>query len=137
MPEPTLFRLPKLYENMDEATVGEWFVTPGETVEKGQLLVELITDKTVLEYEAPETGTLLAVYAKPKSTVPIGYVLAAIGEPGQAAPDVAAENARILAEASPDVGLAVPPPPPAAPEPWPASTMSTSTHSPPRSARTK
>ena len=88
----TIIELPKLYENMDEATIGQWQVKVGQAVKKDDFLVELITDKTVSELEAPENGTVLAIYAEEKSTVPHGYALCAIGAAGEAAPDVAAAN---------------------------------------------
>ena len=87
-----IIELPKLYENMDEATIGPWQVKVGQAVKKDDFLVELITDKTVSELEAPENGTVLAIYAEEKSTVPHGYALCAIGAAGEAAPDVAAAN---------------------------------------------
>lgn len=87
-----IIELPKLYENMDEATIGPWQVKVGQAVKKDDFLVELITDKTVSELEAPENGTVLAIYAQEKSTVPHGYALCAIGAEGEAAPDVAAAN---------------------------------------------
>ena len=88
----TIIELPKLYENMDEATIGPWQVKVGQAVKKDDFLVELITDKTVSELEAPENGTVLAIYAEEKSTVPHGSALCAIGAAGEAAPDVAAAN---------------------------------------------
>lgn len=88
----TIIELPKLYENMDEATIGPWQVKVGQAVKKDDFLVELITDKTVSELEAPENGTVLAIYAEEKSTVPHGYALCAIGAAGEATPDVAAAN---------------------------------------------
>ena len=88
----TIIELPKLYENMDEATIGPWQVKVGQAVKKDDFLVELITDKTVSELEAPENGTILAIYVQEKSTVPHGYALCAIGAEGEAAPDVAAAN---------------------------------------------
>ena len=88
----TIIELPKLYENMDEATIGPWQVKVGQAVKKDDFLVELITDKTVSELEAPENGTVLAIYAEEKSTVPHGYALCAIGAAGEAAPDVAPAN---------------------------------------------
>ncbi|MGI6354539.1 MAG: 3-oxoacyl-ACP reductase FabG [Lentisphaerae bacterium] len=96
MSDITIVELPKLYENMDEATVGPWLVAPGDAVKEGDQLVELITDKTVIEFEAPADGVLLAVYAEEKSTVPLGYALCAIGPAGATAPDLSASNAEKL-----------------------------------------
>jgi len=101
MSAPLLVELPRLYENMDEATIGPWQVKVGDNVVEGDFLVELITDKMVAEFESPAGGTVLALYAAEKSTVPIGYTLCAIGEAGTPAPDVRAENeARLAAHAS-------------------------------------
>lgn len=92
MPEITLVELPKLYENMDEATIGPWRVPIAQHVKQGEPLVELITDKTVIDFEAPCDGVLLAVYAQEKSTVPLGYTLCALGPEGAIPPDMTASN---------------------------------------------
>ncbi len=92
MSETQILYVPKLYENMDQATVGPWQVNVGDAIAKDQCLVELITDKTTAELEAPADGVVLAIYATEKSTVPIGYALAAIGAPGALVPDLTAEN---------------------------------------------
>lgn len=97
MSETVIVYLPKLYENMDEATIGPWQVEVGATVKEGDVLVELITDKTVAEFESPADGVVLAIYASEKSTVPINYALTAVGEQGAAVPDVSAENEQKLA----------------------------------------
>ena len=98
MTETTLVQLPKIYENMDEATMGPWAVKVGQKVTKGTALVELITDKMVTDFESPCDGTVLAIYALEKSTVPYGYVICAIGDEGALAPDVKAQNEACLNE---------------------------------------
>ncbi|MBQ7651713.1 MAG: 3-oxoacyl-ACP reductase FabG [Victivallales bacterium] len=98
MSETTLVQLPKIYENMDEATMGPWAVKVGQKVAKGTPLVELITDKMVTDFEAPCDGTVLEIYALEKSTVPYGYVICAIGDDGAQAPDVKAQNDACLNE---------------------------------------
>ena len=92
----TQIQLPKLYENMDEATIGPWSVSVGQKVKQGDLLVQLISDKVVEEFEAPCDGTILGIFAQEKSTVPLGYVICAIGEEGEAVPDVAASNEALM-----------------------------------------
>jgi len=92
MSDVTIVELPKLYENMDEATIGPWQVQLGQRVSAGDILVELITDKTVAEFESPVAGTVLRIYGTEKSTVPHGYALCAIGDDGAEAPDLTAEN---------------------------------------------
>ncbi len=93
----TILELSKLYENMDEATVGHWQVEVGQTVKQGDLLVELIADKTNAELEATVDGVVLAIYAQEKSLVPVGYALCAIGKSGEVAPDVRKRNEELLA----------------------------------------
>jgi 3-oxoacyl-[acyl-carrier protein] reductase len=105
MSDTVIVEVPKLYENMDEATIGPWQVRVGDEVDEGDFLVELITDKTVAEFEAPAAGTILAIYATEKSTVPVGYALCAIGEAGAPAPDVSAENEAKLARHADAAGL--------------------------------
>ncbi len=92
----TQIQLPKLYENMDEATIGPWSVSVGQKVRQGDILVQLISDKVVEEFEAPCDGTILGIFAQEKSTVPLGYVICAIGAEGEAAPDVAASNEELM-----------------------------------------
>ena len=96
MKDVELVKVPRLYENMDEATIGQWHCRLGDKLKRGDALLELITDKTVIDFEAPVDGTLLAIYAESKSTVPVNYALCAIGEEGGEAPDVSAENEQIL-----------------------------------------
>ncbi len=105
MNDPVIVTLPKLYENMDEATIGQWLVEIGQTVAQGDVLVELITAKTVIDFEAPADGTLLATYATEKSTVPVGFALAAIGAASSPVPDVSAENEARLATHAGAVGI--------------------------------
>ena len=92
----TQIQLPKLYENMDEATIGPWSVSVGQKVRQGDILVQIISDKVVEDFEAPCDGTVLGIFAQEKSTVPLGYVICALGEEGEAAPDVAASNEELM-----------------------------------------
>ncbi|MHB9025081.1 MAG: E3 binding domain-containing protein [Armatimonadota bacterium] len=76
--------LDPLYPEMEEATIGRWMVAPGEAVQEGQPVAELITDKVAYEYQCPLGGTILAVLAPEKSVVPVGTTLLVVGEPGEA-----------------------------------------------------
>lgn len=82
--------------NLEEVTVGRWLKEEGERVEKGEPLVEIITDKVTFEMEAPEGGVLRRILAPENSVVPVGYVIGLLGEPGEALPDVEAENRQLL-----------------------------------------
>lgn len=89
----------KWAENLDEATVSRWLVAEGDEVEAGDALCEIITDKATFEYEAESRGTLKRIYAAPGSTVPVGYVIAFIGGPGEEPPaDVEERNGRAMEE---------------------------------------
>ena len=87
-----LLELPKLYENMTEVTIGKWAISVGDSFQAGDILVELITEKTVEEFTAPCDGHLLAIFAETHSTAPAGYIICAIGQPGDDIPDVSALN---------------------------------------------
>jgi pyruvate dehydrogenase E2 component (dihydrolipoamide acetyltransferase) len=90
------FKLPKLSANIAQATVTAWLKNEGDTVRKGEPLVELTTDKAVVEVEAPRGGTLRRCLAAPKRTLPVGYILALIGDDHSPLPDVSAVNRRLL-----------------------------------------
>lgn len=89
--------IPQLSANITEATVTAWMATVGETVAQGQALAEVTTDKAAFELEAPADGTLLTIYAREKSIVPVGYTVALIGAPGDTDPAVEADNRALLA----------------------------------------
>jgi len=95
-----LLILDALYPEMEEATIGQWLVAPGAVVVAGQPLAELITDKVAYEYQSPSAGTILAILPPAKSVVPVGTVLAIVGEPDEAVTNLAAleaENHRLAA----------------------------------------
>ena len=89
----------KWAENLDEATVSRWLVEEGDDVEAGDALCEIITDKATFEYEAESNGVLRRIYASPRSTVPVGYIIAFIGGPGEEPPDdIEERNERVMSE---------------------------------------
>ena len=94
----TYIKIPQLDANILDVTVTKWRKRTGDSIAKGECVAELTTDKAVFELEAPEAGTLLAVYAQEKSVVPVGYAVAAVGAAGDAAPpEPPAENETLLA----------------------------------------
>lgn len=68
--------LPHVGESVTEAVIGKWLKQPGETVEKFDALVEVVTDKVSMEFPAPYTGTLKSIVAEEGETVPMGAVIA-------------------------------------------------------------
>lgn len=140
-------RVPQLPESVSDATLVNWHRSPGDSVRRDEKLVELETDKVVLEVPSPSDGILQEVRVADGATVTAGEVLALL-EPGavsgaaaeqddaavvsdsvtapmaaeEAIPN-AAEAAPDAAEAAPDAAEAVPD---AAAGPEPESTASES-----------
>ncbi len=76
MPEsPVQFRLPDLGEGMAEAEIVEWFVRPGDHVERDQTVVHVQTDKAVVELPAPAAGTVVTLGASVGDVVAVGGLL--------------------------------------------------------------
>jgi pyruvate/2-oxoglutarate dehydrogenase complex dihydrolipoamide acyltransferase (E2) component len=90
--------LPKFDANITEATVGAWRRKEGDPVRQGDVLVDLITDKANVELTSETDGVLRKIVACEKSQVPLGYVVALVGEPDDELPDVSAENRRRMEE---------------------------------------
>ena len=90
-------RLPKLGANVGEGVVGPWRRAEGDAVRAGEALVEIVTSKATFDVESPRDGALLRVFAPERSSVPVGYVLAVVGDAGEEAPDVSEENAALVA----------------------------------------
>lgn len=73
--------LPKFGMTMTDAYIRSWHLRAGERVEKGQLLVEVETDKTTIELEAPASGVLAQIVVAAGEETPVGTVLARIEVP--------------------------------------------------------
>src|ERR671932_679815 len=76
--------MPRLSDSMEEGTILKWIVEEGGEVKRGEPLVEIETDKANMTYEADTDGVLIEVVAAEGDTLPIGEVIARIGEPGEA-----------------------------------------------------
>ncbi|TVP48331.1 MAG: 2-oxoglutarate dehydrogenase complex dihydrolipoyllysine-residue succinyltransferase [Halomonas sp.] len=76
----TEIKAPTFPESVAEGTVAAWHKKPGDSVERDELIVEIETDKVVLEVVAPEAGTLTDVMAEEGDTVQSEQVLGKIGE---------------------------------------------------------
>jgi len=105
---PDVF-MPRLSDTMTEGVISAWLKHEGETVQRGDVLAEIETDKAVMELESYESGILTRIIAPAGTTVPIGQSIAVIGEesgataaPAQApAPSVAAAPAAPAAPGAP------------------------------------
>ena len=115
--------MPKLGLTMESGTILKWMVGEGDPVEKGEIILQIQTDKVEYDVEAPEKGSLLKMYAAEGEEIPCGDNLAVIGEPGE---DISAFQEKVESEtarqAAPPAPAPVPAPAPAAPAPE-ASTL--------------
>ena len=75
--------MPKLGFDMAEGTLVRWLKHEGETVEKGEVLAEIETDKATVEVEASVAGTVRKLIVAERSTVPVGAPIAILGTPDE------------------------------------------------------
>lgn len=89
--------MPSLGADMEQGTLVEWLVQPGDTVHKGDLIAAVDTEKAIIEVECFDTGIIDRLLVEPGQTVPVGAPMAIIsggahGAPaGPAPPEPAAE----------------------------------------------
>ena len=76
--------MPQLGLTMTEGTIQRWLKREGEAVRKGEALLEVETDKVVMEVEAPAGGILLRILKTENEAVPVGHEIGVLGEPGEA-----------------------------------------------------
>ncbi|MHB1042598.1 MAG: 2-oxo acid dehydrogenase subunit E2 [Eubacteriales bacterium] len=82
--------MPQLGLTMTAGTISRWLKKVGDCVEKGEPLLEVMTDKANMEVESPASGVLLKVLAQEGLTVPITEIIAYIGEQGEETGDAPA-----------------------------------------------
>ena len=72
--------MPKLSDTMEEGVIAKWNVEEGDTVESGDIIAEVETDKATMEVEVFDAGTILKILAEEGDAVPLGQLMAVIGE---------------------------------------------------------
>ena len=105
-------KVPQLSESVAEATLLDWHKKEGERVSRDENLIDIETDKVVLELPAPADGVLVRIIKKAKESVGSGDVIAQIDTEGKAA--AAAAPAQDRKAPSPEKPKAAPPVMPAA-----------------------
>ncbi|MBM4084851.1 MAG: 2-oxo acid dehydrogenase subunit E2 [Planctomycetes bacterium] len=78
--------MPKMGQTMEEGTVEKWHKREGDAVKKGEVLLEITTDKATMEVEALVSGVLKKILAAEGQVVPVTKPIALIGEPSDAVP---------------------------------------------------
>ncbi|MBB3229307.1 2-oxoglutarate dehydrogenase complex dihydrolipoyllysine-residue succinyltransferase [Halomonas stenophila] len=109
----TEIKAPTFPESVAEGSVAAWHKKPGDSVERDELIVEIETDKVVLEVVAPEAGTLSEVLVEEGDTVESEQVLGRIGEGAASGGEKGGAEAASESPAKPE------PEPEAKPEPEP------------------
>jgi len=77
-----VIRMPRLSDTMEEGNIVSWLKSEGDSVEPGDILAEVETDKATMELESFNEGTLLHIGVK-EGPVPVDGVIAIIGEKGE------------------------------------------------------
>lgn len=77
---PINIEMPKLSDTMTEGTLVSWRKQAGDTVEIGDIIAEIETDKATMEMEAFDEGTIVEIVVQEGTKAPVGAVLAVIAE---------------------------------------------------------
>ncbi len=83
--------MPKLSDTMEEGVIAAWNVEEGDTVESGDVIAEVETDKATMEVEVFDAGTILKILVDEGDAVPLGGLIAVIGEEGEDISDILEE----------------------------------------------
>ncbi|PIF01750.1 MAG: 2-oxoglutarate dehydrogenase, E2 component, dihydrolipoamide succinyltransferase [Propionibacterium sp.] len=126
--------LPALGESVTEGTISRWLKAVGDTVAADEALLEISTDKVDTEIPSPVAGTLLEIKFNEDDVVPVGAVLAVVGDAAAVstpaaqpvAPTPAPEPAAPVQQAPAPAPVADPVSKPAAPSPQSSSTLAAS-----------
>lgn len=83
--------MPKLSDTMEEGVIAKWNVEEGDKVESGDIIAEVETDKATMEVEVFDSGTILKILVDEGEAVPLGQLMAVIGEEGEDISDLLEE----------------------------------------------
>jgi pyruvate dehydrogenase E2 component (dihydrolipoamide acetyltransferase) len=97
------FRFPDVGEGIAEGEVVRWLVHEGDTVQADQPLVEVETDKAVVEIPAPRAGTILHLAVDAGEKIRVGEVLVVLGD--AAAPVTTPQSAAVVPQSAPSVSV--------------------------------
>ncbi len=78
-----IIRMPRMSDTMTEGVIVDWFKKVGDSIEPGDLLAEVETDKATMELESYQEGTILFIGVEKGDAIPVEGVLAVIGEKGE------------------------------------------------------
>src|SRR5438128_2424674 len=101
--------MPALGMAQETGKLIQWLKSAGDSVTKGEPLMEIETDKTTVEIEAPATGILANVAAQVGDEVPVGQRIAIILAPDETAPAPPTAQAAAAPQATPPAMVKVTP----------------------------
>lgn len=113
---PVEIRVPPLGESLVDAVVGQWLKSEGDTVSRGETIVELETDKVNLDVTAPEDGVLSKIDHTAGDVVTVGDLLGVVAEGAASADAPAAPKETVVEIPAAPAPAPVAPAPTAAPE---------------------
>jgi 2-oxoisovalerate dehydrogenase E2 component (dihydrolipoyl transacylase) len=73
-----VFKLPDVGEGIAEAEISQWHVAVGDRVEEDQPLLDVTTDKAIVEIPAPASGTVLSIHGAAGEKIAVGSELVVI-----------------------------------------------------------
>ena len=109
--------MPQMGYDMREGTVVRWHKQEGESVDRGEVIADIETDKATVEFEAYTGGVLGRIVAQEGVAVPVGELIAIITDPGESVPDAPVAAAPAVAPAPVASPAPAPAAVPAQPEP--------------------
>jgi len=92
-----IFNFPDIGEGLDEGTIIEWFVEVGQTINAGDTLVKMETDKVVADIPSPKTGKIISLFGNVDDVIHVGKPLA----------EIEIEGAETVSEADNETGSSV------------------------------
>lgn len=108
----TEVKMPKLGIDMVEGAISKWLKQEGDSVKAEEAIAEVETDKSTVEMPAPEDGVLLKIAVAEGDLVPVGAIVAYIGNAGESVPDGAgsqsASNGQSAESKTPDAESGTP-----------------------------
>ena len=84
--------MPQMGYDMQEGTVVRWLKHEGDEVSRGDVLAEIETDKATVEFEAYVSGVLRKIVAQEGVVIPVGELIAVIGDRDEPIPDDVADS---------------------------------------------
>jgi pyruvate dehydrogenase E2 component (dihydrolipoamide acetyltransferase) len=99
--------MPKMGDSMEEGTLQSWLKKVGDQVSYGEIVAEIATEKATIEIPSTEAGPLTEILVQEGQTVPVGTVIAIIGERSKAAA-APAKDAGAPVEKAPEATAAKP-----------------------------